>query len=140
MFGKRLYSFLIVLFFTQFVQGQLSNFTLNVTKTDQTCTANGTLSFTVLNATAGSVILYSIYLLPNVTTPISVQSATTITGLTAGSYRVIATQSLGSTQQQDITIINSIVPLTYQLTSTNEICGNDGTITVSVTTGTAVNY
>ncbi|WP_293890125.1 gliding motility-associated C-terminal domain-containing protein [Flavobacterium sp.] len=116
---------------------------MNVTATNESCPSNGTLMFTVSNTTAGSVILYSVYLLPNVTTPISVQSATTISGLTAGTYRIIATQTLGSvsgTRQQDITISISIILLTYQITSTNEICGNDGTITVHVTTGTAVTY
>lgn len=131
------------LVFTQFVQGQISNFTLNVTATSESCPANGRLTFVVSNTTAGSVILYSVYLLPNVTTPISVQSTTSISGLTAGSYRVIATQTLGSesgSQQYDITISNSITLLTYQTTSTNEICSNDGTITVNVTTGTASSY
>ncbi|MEO5776366.1 MAG: gliding motility-associated C-terminal domain-containing protein [Flavobacterium sp.] len=143
MFGKRVYLILTFLFFAQFANAQLSNFTLNVTPVNETCPSNGSLSFTVSNTTAGSVILYSIYLLPNVTTPISVQSGTSISGLIAGTYRVIATQSLGSdsgTQQQDATINNTATPLTYQLASTPEICGNDGTITVNPTTGTAVSY
>ncbi|MES2409961.1 MAG: gliding motility-associated C-terminal domain-containing protein [Bacteroidota bacterium] len=143
MFGKKLYSFLMFLFFAQFAQGQLSNFTLNVTATNETCTANGTLTFVVSNTTAGSTILYSIYLLPNVTTPISVQSATTISGLSAGNYRVVATQSLGGdngTQQRDATIVNTITLLTYQLTGTNETCGNDGSITANIATGAALNY
>jgi gliding motility-associated-like protein len=143
MFIKKWYLFLIFLFFAQFAQGQLSNFTLNVTKTNETCTSNGTLSFVVSNTTVGATMLYSIYLLPNVTTPISVQSATSISGLTAGNYRVIATQSMGNqsgSQQQDIIINNSIAPLTYQLSSTNEVCGNDGTITVNITGGNPLNY
>ena len=93
MFYKRLCLFLMFLFCTQFAQGQLSNFTLSATKIDETCTANGSLSFSVSNTTPGSVILYSIYLLPNVTTPYSVQSSTTISGLTSGTYRIVATQS-----------------------------------------------
>jgi gliding motility-associated-like protein len=143
MFSKKLYLFLMFLFFAQFAQGQLSNFTLNVTKTNETCTSNGTLSFAVSNTTVGATMLYSIYLLPNVTTPLSVQSATSISGLAAGNYRVIATQSIGNqsgSQQQDILISNSIAPLTYQLSSTNEVCGNDGTITVNITGGTPLNY
>lgn len=142
MFGKRLYLFFAFLFFTQLTQAQLSNFNLNVTKTDATCPSNGTLNFSVSNTTAGSTILYSIFLLPS-TTPISVQSATSISGLAPGNYRVVATQSLGSdsgSQQQNITIGNSIVPLTYQVSSTREVCGNDGTITVNITGGTAVKY
>ena len=133
----------ILFFMTQLAFCQLSNFTLTVTKTDETCTANGTLSFSVSNTTSGSTILYSIYLLPDTITPISVQSAGAISGLTAGTYRVVATQSLGNnsgTQQYDITIQNNIHPLTYQVSGVNEVCGNDGVITVTVTAGTAVNY
>lgn len=143
MCGKRFYLFLTFLFFAQFAQGQLSNFTLNVTKTDETCPDNGTLTFSVSNTTAGSVILYSVYLLPDTTTPVSVQSATTLSGLSAGNYRVIATQSVGAnsgTQQRDSTIVDLVIPLVYQVTGTNEVCGNDGAITVTATNGTPVNY
>ena len=142
MFSRKLYLFLTFLFFVQFAQGQLSNFTLNVTPTNETCTSNGTLTFTVSNTTAGSVILYSVYLLPNVTTPISVQSTTTISGLAAGNYRIIATQSLGSdsgTQQQDANIESALHPLTYQISSSDELCGNDGTMTINVITGNFLN-
>lgn len=134
---------LFFLLIAQLTFSQLSNFTLTVTKTDETCTANGSLSFSVLNTTSGSSIVYSIYRLPNTTTPIAVLATNTFGGLIAGNYRVVATQSLGTqsgSQQQDITINYSGVTLTYQLTSTNEMCGNDGTITVNIGTGTAVNY
>lgn len=141
MFGKKLYLFLMFLFFVQLAQGQ-SNFSLNVVATNEICLSNGTLTFTVSNTTTGSVILYSVYLLPNITTPISVQSATIISGLTAGSYRVIATQSSGSvsgSQQQDITIENTQYPLTYQISSNDEVCGNDGSITINIVTGNFFN-
>ena len=143
MFGKRLCLLLLIAFFSQFAQGQLSNFTLTVTKTNETCPSNGTLTFSVSNTTAGATILYSVYLLPNTTTPISVQSTTSISGLAAGNYTVIATQSLGSNsgeQQQTVTIDNNLHPLAYQLNSTPEICGNDGTITVTVTNGVPFKY
>ncbi|WP_284651676.1 gliding motility-associated C-terminal domain-containing protein [Flavobacterium terrisoli] len=133
----------VLLLFTQLIFSQLSNFTLTVTRTNETCTANGTLTFNVSNTTTGSTILYSIYRLPNLATPISVQSTNTLTGLIAGTYRVIATQSLGAdsgTQQQDIVIDDLVVPLTYQVSGIREICGNDGVITINVLTGTAVNY
>ena len=142
MFGKKLCLFLFI-FFAQFANAQLSNFTLNVTKTDEVCPNNGTLNFFVSNTASGSVILYSVYLLPNTSTPISIQSGTTLSGLSAGNYSITATQTLGAnsgTQQQNITIVNLVNPLSYQITSTNEICGNDGSITVSVLTGTVLNY
>ncbi|MFT3687400.1 MAG: gliding motility-associated C-terminal domain-containing protein [Phycisphaerales bacterium] len=143
MLGKKLCFSLMFIFLTQFVHAQLGNFTLTVTKTDVLCTSNGSLNFSVSNTTPGATMLYSIFLLPDVTTPLSVQSATSISGLAAGNYRVVATQSLGGdsgTQQRDITIVDTRVPLTYQISSTGEVCGNDATLTVSVVTGTAVSY
>src|SRR6218665_1233955 len=143
MVAKKIFLFFLFLFFTQFANAQLSNFTLAVTKTDETCNDNGTLTFSVSNTTTGSTLLYSVYLLPNTTTPVSVQSTTTLSGLTAGTYRVVATQSLGGNsgaQQRDITIDNLYINLLYQVASNSEVCGNDGTITISATQGIAVRY
>jgi gliding motility-associated-like protein len=140
---KSLTIFGLFFFFSNLAYCQLASFTLNVTKTNETCTANGTLNFTVANTTAGATMVYTIYQLPNLTTPISVQNTTSFSGLVAGTYRVVATQSLGSltnSQQQDITIVNQIVLLTYSLSGNNEICGADGSITVNTLTGTAVSY
>lgn len=135
---------LIVLFVSQFSFGQISNFTLTVTKVDETCTANGSLSFSISTPTVGASLVYTIYQLPNVTTPIDVLTTNTFTGLVAGNYRVVATQSMGNdppvSEQQDITIVNQIMILTYQLVGNDELCGNDGKITVNVTTGTAAQY
>ncbi|MCF6133115.1 gliding motility-associated C-terminal domain-containing protein [Flavobacterium wongokense] len=144
MFGKKLCLFFVILF-AQFVQGQLSNFTLTVTKTDETCTANGSLTFSVSNTTAGATIIYSVFLLPDVTTPVSVLSATSISGLSSGTYMVRATQSLGSDsgfQEQTVTIDDLRGVLTYQLNtgSLSETCGNDAVIQVNVVTGNAVSY
>jgi len=119
---KSLTIFGLFFFFSNLVYCQLASFTLNVTKTNETCTANGTLNFTVANTTAGATMVYTIYQLPNLTTPISVQNTTSFSGLVAGTYRVVATQSLGSltnSQQQDITIVNQIVLLTYSLSGNN---------------------
>lgn len=129
---------LVLLLFGQWSQAQLSNFNLTVTPTNETCTDNGTLSFSVSNTIAGSTIVYSVYLLPNLTTPISVLSSTSLSGLAAGTYRVIATQSLGNqsgSQFQDAIIEDDIEALTYQVTSQKEICGADGVIQVNVLTG-----
>ncbi len=138
-------SLLAFLFFlvSNFTFGQLNNFTLQVTPTGETCSGNGMLAFTVSNTTPGASIVYTIYHLPDVTTPIAITGSASVTGLVAGNYRVVATQSLGAqsnTQQQDVTIVNQIAPFLYSLTSQRVICGNDGKITVTVTQGTAVNY
>lgn len=121
----------------------MSNFTLNVTAINETCPNNGELNFNVTNTVAGSTIVYSIYLLPNITTPISVLSANSLSGLGAGTYRVVATQSLGNqsgTQFQDAIIEDDIVDLTYQVNSQKEVCGSDGVITITELTGNAVEF
>lgn len=140
--GKIKLSILFV-FFSQMVFCQLSNFGLTVVSSNETCTANGTITISVNNTTVGATMLYSIYKLPDITTPISVQSATTLGGLTSGTYRVVATQSLGNenaSKQQDVIITNQISPLSYTLDSKNELCGNDGEIIVSTVTGIAQQY
>ncbi len=134
---------LFFLFFSQIGFSQLSNFSLTVTKTDETCTGNGSLTFNVANTTSGSTILYSIYLFPNLTTPITTLTTNSFTGLSSGNYRVVALQSLGglsNSQQQDIQINNLIVPLVYNLVGQPVSCQGNGSITVNVTQGTPVTY
>nr|WP_294936999.1 gliding motility-associated C-terminal domain-containing protein [uncultured Flavobacterium sp.] len=135
----------VVLFFllSNLSFGQLTSFTLQVTPTNETCSGNGVLSFTVSNTTPGASIVYTIYHLPDVTTPIAITSANSFTGLVAGNYTVVATQTLGAlsnSQQQGVTIISQVVPLQYTLIGQNILCGNDGRITVNVTQGNPVGY
>lgn len=140
---KMITVFAVLLFFCGSAFAQLSDFALTVTAANESCTANGVLNFSVSNTTAGAAIVYRIFQLPNTATPIAVTSANTFTGLTAGNYRVVATQSLGSAsnqQQQDISILNVIVPFSYTLTGQKVVCGNDGRITVNTFSGTAVSY
>jgi gliding motility-associated-like protein len=134
---------LVMLLVSQWTYSQLNDFTLVVNSTQETCTANGTLSFTVTNTTAGASMLYAIYKLPNTTTPLAVVTALSYNGLTSGNYLVIATQSLGAqsgTQQQQITILDQRVILTYQVSSTEVVCGNDGVIAIQTLTGSAATY
>lgn len=121
------------IFLSQSAHAQLSDFTLNVAVTDETCTGNGALTFSTQNTTPGATIIYSVYLLPDTTTPIAVLSGTTITGLSAGNYMVVALQTLGdqsNSQQQNVTVTSQIVPLTFTVAGTPESCGN-GVITVT---------
>ncbi|MFM2213577.1 MAG: hypothetical protein RL427_840 [Bacteroidota bacterium] len=142
-FWNRCILFLLLVVCSQLTYSQLSNFVLTVTPTNETCTANGSLSFVVSNTTAGATIVYAIYKLPNTTTPLSTTSTTSYNGLTAGTYLVIATQSQGSqsgTQQQQVVIEDQRVLLTYQISGTEVVCPNDGVITVSTLTGVAATY
>lgn len=139
---KLSFVFFLFLCISQVSYGQLSNFTLTVTKTDESCTGNATLSFTVANTTPSSTILYRIYKLPDVINSIVVLSTNTYGGLTSGTYRVIATQTLGAasgTQQQDITIVDTRTYVTYQTTGAATNC-NTGTININVLTGNPVSY
>jgi large repetitive protein len=141
--GLRSLTLTLLLALPVMVKAALSPFTLTVTSTAETCTGNGKQNWTITGQTAGSTMVYAIYKSPNYTTAISTQSSTSLTGLTAGSYRVIATQTLGAesnSQTKDATIANSVIALAYTGAVTPEICGNDGRIVLTVTAGTAVSY
>jgi gliding motility-associated-like protein len=117
--------------------------TLNVGKTDELCPGNGSLQFSVENADPVAPINYKVYKLPNITIPISDNSNTSVSGLIAGDYLVIATQVVNSTprtDQKEVTIDDLTIPLTYTITSDNAYCGPDGKITVNVVTGIAATY
>ena len=138
-----LFIYLICCFFTLNAFATLPDFTLTVTKTDESCLGNGTLSFLVSGTDPAATIEYRIFQLPDITNPIAVQSTPTLGGRTAGTYLVVAMQSLNgesNSQQQEITINNTIVPLTYGLDSTNAFCGPDGSISVTITSGVGAFY
>lgn len=133
---------LILLLFPKIIFAQLANFTLSLSKTDETCLGNGSITFTTAGTTSGSTITYYVYELPNTTTAIAIQTATTLGGRTSGTYQVTAVQVLGSeqnSQTETITINSVIVPLSYYVTSTNSVC-NDGTMTAMITAGTGAQY
>ena len=134
---------LVFLFISQVSYSQLSSFTFNVTPTNESCLGNGILTFNVSGTVSGSSMDYAVYLLPNITTPLAIVTVSSLTGLNAGNYRVIATQSLGvnsATKQQDVTIVSTITKLTYSLVGTKVKCGNDGAIAVNVTSGNPFSY
>ncbi|MES2748662.1 MAG: T9SS type B sorting domain-containing protein [Bacteroidota bacterium] len=118
-------------------------FTLSVTPTHETCAGNGSLTFTPSNTDPSGSITYLVYLLPNTTTPFASLNTTVLSSLAAGTYRVIATETVGATattQQVDVTINNNIVPLTYTVQSLNQACSSTSSITITITTGVAVSY
>src|SRR6478672_6228313 len=139
---KKLLLLYFLLLIPSLVLGQLANFTLTVTPTNETCLGNGSLSFATTGTSAGSTVTYYVYLLPNQSTPVAVQTGPLLSGQTSGSYLVTAVQVVGSQQNSQsvtVTINNAIVPLSYFVTSTDALC-NDGTLTVHVTNGTGSQY
>ncbi|MBC7606666.1 MAG: gliding motility-associated C-terminal domain-containing protein [Burkholderiales bacterium] len=136
--------FCVCILLSTFSYGQLANFSLQVTATNETCTANGSLSFTALTTTPGAILVYQVFKAPDFVNPINVTGGNTFGGLTAGNYRVIATQSLGNlsnVQQQDVQINNLIIPVAFQIVSQPALfCGETGIITVNVSVGAPVTY
>jgi hypothetical protein len=80
--------------------------------------------------------------LPDTITPIAVTSANAFGGLTAGDYRIVAIQSLGSqtnSQQIDLHIDNQIVPVTFSIAGQPAAyCGTTASMTVNATQGNPV--
>ncbi|MFY0484008.1 gliding motility-associated C-terminal domain-containing protein [Flavobacterium sp. PLA-1-15] len=137
------FNFGIILFllFSQLTFSQIPPFSLNVTVTNETCEDNGSISFNATGITPSASIIYSIYLLPNTTTAVGTTSGNTYSGLSSGTYRIIATQSLGTesnSQQQDVTVLNQVVQLEYSMTGASHLC--DQKITLNVTQGIPVQY
>nr|MBF6609374.1 hypothetical protein [Flavobacterium sp.] len=123
------------------LKAQIPSFTLNTTVTDETCVGNGTITFGVVGVDPSATISYVVYKLPDLTTPVSITNPTV--GLQSGTYRVIATQTLGSltnTQTVDVVIANNIVPLDYTITSVANGCGNSNNISIVVNAGVATLY
>lgn len=135
--------FVAVVLFTTSVNAQLSDFNFQVTKTDETCQGNGSLSFSVSNITPNAAILYKVYLLPDTNAPIAILSESTLGSLSSGAYRVVAFQSLGNllnTKEQNVTIVNNIQPFSFNVTAQGQGCGGNGTIMVNTLTGIAASY
>ncbi|MBD3583679.1 T9SS type B sorting domain-containing protein [Flavobacterium selenitireducens] len=125
------------------VFAQLSDFTFSVTHTDETCSGNGSVFFNVSGTTPGATMLYSIYLLPDTTDPETVTSAATFVGLTAGTYLIVATQTLGSqtgTQQAQVIIADNVDDLAYAVLHQVDGCGLSADIVVGVSSGQPQTY
>lgn len=134
---------LAALLFSLASVAQLPNFTLSATSTPQTCLGDGTLNLTVTGTDPEASIDYAVYLLPNTTDPVTVTTATTVNGLVAGNYLVVATQSLdgeSNTSTANVTVANLGQPVEFSLTQIKERCGNDGVININVSAGTAVSF
>ena len=132
----------IFLFLHVLCYSQLSDFNLNVTATDETCSGNGGLQMSVSNTTAGASIIYTLYLLPDTVNPIAETSANSFNGLQSGDYNVVANQFLNNetnTQQQNITISDLTSQLDFDVShTTNTDCDTNASIVVNVTSGNAV--
>lgn len=119
------------------------SFTFTVTTTAETCSGNGSLSFAAADTDLSGSIVYEVYLLPNTLVPLSTVAGNLLDGLSAGNYRIIAKETVGSTfttQQQDVTISFAIVPLTFTIQTSNQSCTGERNITVNISSGVGVSY
>lgn len=141
----KLFKFLLVMVFgfTVTTQAQLADFDLQVTKTDETCLGNGTLSFITTNLTPGSQVIYKVYLLPDVVNPVSISLENSLAGLSAGTYKVEAIQALDelfNSQEQQVTINENIIPFDFSVSATHQNCTAGGNIIANVTSGAPSAY
>lgn len=135
---------LLLLFIAIKSHAQLPTFNFTLTATNETCQGNGKLDFQVTGTNPSATMIFTVYRLPDVTTPFRTLSANSLTGLGAGNYRVIAKQVLGAqenTQQRDATILDQRVPLEFNMSQSDaSACSNNGIITVTVTSGNPTGY
>jgi gliding motility-associated-like protein len=118
---------------------ELSDFNLTVSMVDETCTNNGVLEMVATNTVPGAQISYQLFLAPDFNNSIAETTAISFSGLSAGNYRVVATQSNNSevgTQQVDVEIVNLIETLDFFLEdSTGTDCDTTATLIVNVISG-----
>jgi len=129
---------LIFIFFTVTLNAQLSDFGLTINKTNETCLGNGSLTFVTTNTTPNSTFLYKVYLLPDATNAIAILETNYIGGLSAGNYKVVALQSLGSMQNsktQNVTVQNEISSFGFTVSSSNLNCERGASITLTASSG-----
>lgn len=136
---KGTYAFVLILLsvYTSF------GFTFTATPTNESCSGNGSITFSASNTDPNGTLVYVVYKLPDTVTPYATISGTSLSGLSTGTYRIIARETVGSvttTQQIDVVVNEAIVPLTYSVQSVNQACSDTSTISITTITGTAVNY
>lgn len=122
---------------------QLADFNLTLSKTDEMCLNNGSITFNVSGTTQGSTVLYKVFKLPNTTSPVSILSDNYLGGLSAGTYKVLALQVLGdysNSKEAQISIQNLIQPFAISVSSNNLNCASGGNIVVNTTQGIAAQY
>lgn len=124
-------------------RAQLTDFSLSLGKVDELCPGNGSISINITGATVGSTFLYFIYKLPDETNPLALIDETVFEGLSAGTYKIVAVQSLGvqtNTQVAFITINPVFQPLIFSVTGAIPPCSVSGSITVTATQGAVATY
>src|SRR5690554_350291 len=149
---KRLYAllfssfFLLVLSFVasnSYPTQTLGDFILTVEVKDENCSLDGELIFNVSQTLPAAEIEYAIYLLPETNRPIKVQKERLLGNLDAGTYRIVATQTLNgesSNETVEVTIAEGYQPLDFEIIAEDECHIDDGKITIGILSGNASTY
>jgi gliding motility-associated-like protein len=127
-----------------------AQFTVTAVPTPETCDGNGSLALSVQNASPGATINYIVYYLgpTGASAPVLVwnNASPNVPGQQDGVYSVEAHQFAGTVEilpsapPVQVTIANNNVAMDFALTGKPILCGNDGEISVTMITGTAVTY
>ncbi|CAM3979197.1 T9SS type B sorting domain-containing protein [Flavobacterium antarcticum] len=118
---------------------QLSDFNFTVTVVAETCTNNGSIEMIVANTEPNAELTYQLFLAPEFTNPMAETAGNSFSGLTAGSYRVVAIQSNNgdsNSKQIDVVVEDLIETLDFEMddsTATN--CDTTATLTVNIISG-----
>lgn len=140
--GRYAILFIFLLLFTASASAQFS--VTVVSTTDESCPGNGTMTLAAQNADPSVPVTYMVYLLPNTTTPVWNSTNPNVIGLGDGTYQIVAKQTIGGTDvftaPQQAVIADNTSSVTYTTAGDDAVCGPDGSITVTITSGTAVTY
>jgi gliding motility-associated-like protein len=137
------YKQIFILFTIFCTQVSLAQLTVTAVPTDEECPGTGTLTLSVQNANPGYAVNYKVYLLPETNVPFWNSSNSYLEGLQDGDYLVKASQNIDGTtvmDQTQVTIGSNYVPLAFNISSVNAVCGNDGSMVINVTSGDPVQY
>lgn len=118
-------------------------FELQVTVTNETCPGNGNLQFLITGQSPNAIITYSVYLLPNLTTPVVTTNDSNVSVQVAGNYKVVASQLVNgvtTTDEVNVIVISSYVSPQIGLLGQPVVCGTDGIINVNTISGNISSY
>lgn len=130
-----------LLVFSQKMYCQLTDFNFSVSTTNETCSGNGSISMMVSETTPGATIQYTLYLSSDTGSPIAQTSANLFNNLSSGSYVIVATQTLGAsqnTQSRNATIIDETTSLDFEIAQSGEC--DFANLTVNILSGNAISY
>ena len=134
---------LLVVVMCTFSQTLSAQFTVHAAVTDETCPGHGSLMLSVQNASGPEPVNYKVYLLPETDFPFWNSADPYVPALQDGTYLVVATQEVNGntvTDSIEATINSLYVPIEFSISSVNAVCGNDGSMVIAVTQGTAATY